>query len=209
MSEITISKLSELNDDHKESAMELFLDGFGHLFSSLTKDREILKDLFTRPMDFSAVSVALYENNIVGFIAVANNKKRPMNLDVGQFKKLFGNFRGALIYKSMSAGFEKPAVSGDRDLYIDFLVTDKNYRGKGIATKLIDAVCDTLEYDECYIEVLSKNSGAKKLYEYLGFVVCKKTYSLFTILSGWGYPIKLKCPIVEGKLKNINHVTIL
>lgn len=191
MNEITIVKLSDLNDEYKEKSIELFIDGFGHIYS-FTKDRNILKELFLCSMDFSMVYVALYENNIVGFIGISNNKKRPISFEIEKFKQLFGSFLGSIIQKPLSAVMEKPAVHGDKDLYIDYLTTDKNYRGKGIATKLIDFICEELKYDECYIEVLSKNTTAKKLYEHLGFVEFKREYNPSTIIRGLGYLIKLK-----------------
>lgn len=191
MSEISIAKLSDLSDEYKEKSIELFIDGFGHLFSFF-KDKKIMKEFFLGSMDFSMVYVTLYDNNIAGFIGISNNKKRPVSFDIEKFKHLFGKFLGTIIQKPISTVMEKPVVHGDKDLYIEYLVTDKNYRGKGIATKLIEFVCNELGYDEFYIEVLSKNINAKKIYEHLGFVEFKREYNLSTIIRGLGYPIKLK-----------------
>lgn len=87
---------------------------------------------------------------------------------------------------------DKPAVNGDKDLYIEYLITDKNYRCKGIATKLIHFAFEQLECDEYYIEVLSKNINARRLYKNLGFIEWKRDYNPIMIILGLGYPIKLK-----------------
>lgn len=195
MTNITIFKLSELDDDYKERAVELYLDGFGYLFS-FTKKRSALKDLFLSSIDFSMIYVALSQDNIVGYIAVSNNKRRPVSFKTQKYKQLFGNLRGRVIQKLISRRMEKPAVQGEKDLYIDYLVTNKKHRGQGIATQLIKYVWNDLEYDECYIEVLSKNTNAKKLYEHLGFVVFKKNYNYYTIVRGFGYLIKLRCKLL-------------
>ncbi|WP_353097102.1 hypothetical protein [Tissierella praeacuta] len=76
MGDFSIVRLSDLNDEYKENAIELFVDGFKYMFS-FTKNKNVLKELFLNPMDFSMIYVALYENNIVGFIGVSNNKKHP------------------------------------------------------------------------------------------------------------------------------------
>lgn len=190
MNDITIVNLADLNDEYKEKSIELFIDGFGHIFSFI-KDKNILKELLLTSMDFSMVYVALYENIVVGFIGVSNNKIRPISFEIEKFKQLFGSFLGSIIQKPLSAVMEKPAVYGDKDLYIDYLTTDKKYRRKRIGTKLIEFVCEELIYDECYIEVLSKNTGARRLYEHLGFEEFKIEYNPSTIIRGLGYLIKL------------------
>lgn len=195
MGEISIAKLSDLNDEYKEKSIELFIDGFGHLFSFI-KDRNEMKKLFLSSMDFSMTYVALCDNYVAGFIGISNNIKRPVSFDIKDFKQLFGNFLGPIILGPIRSTKEKPAVHGDKDLYIDYLTTDKNYRGKGIATKLIDFVCKELDYHQCFIEVLSKNIIAKKLYEHLGFVEYKRKYNPSTIIQGLGNLINLKKSIL-------------
>lgn len=189
MNDITIVNLACLNDGYKEKSMELFIDGFGHIFSFI-KDRNILKELLLTSMDFSMVYVALYENIVIGFVAISDNKIRPISFKIEKFKQLFGSVLGTIIQKPLSAAMEKPAVYGDKDLYIDYLVIDKKHRSKGIGAKLIGFVCEELEFDECYIEVLSKNTDARRLYEYLGFTEFKKEYNPSTIIRGLGYLIK-------------------
>lgn len=146
-------------------------------------------------LDFSLTYVAVYENNVVGFMGIANNKARPFHFDATKCRELFGKFKGVIIQKQLSAIMEKPVVYGDKDLYIDYLTTDKKYRGKGVATKLIEFACYELQYYQCYIEVLSKNTTAKRLYEKIGFTEYKKEYNIFTMMKGLGYLIKLKKPI--------------
>lgn len=190
MIDCIIKSLIDLNQDYKEQAVEVFIDGFSNIFS-FTTDKNILKELFINSMDSSLIYVAVYENKVVGIMGIANNKKRTMCFNIEKCKELFGNSKGLYIKKQLTKVMEKPVVKGDKDLYIDYLTTDKNYRGKGVATKLIEFVCNQLEYDECYIEVLSNNIKAKNLYQYLGFTEYKRQYNLFTMLKGLGYLIKL------------------
>ena len=81
MKVISIEKLSHLNDEYKEKSMELFIEGFGHIYSFI-KDRNILKDFLLSSMDFSMVYVVLYQNNIVGFIGISNNEKRTISFEI-------------------------------------------------------------------------------------------------------------------------------
>lgn len=92
----------------------------------------------------------------------------------------------------MNGIFQSKVVNKDTDLYVDFLATSKEARGKGIATKLLTFCFAMPEYENYYIEVLSKNTNAKNLYERVGFSIVKKQYISFISLLGFGYPIKMK-----------------
>ncbi|MDZ5252714.1 GNAT family N-acetyltransferase [Clostridium sp. LIBA-8841] len=195
MKNFSIVKLSELDEEYKREATGLFAEGFHKMFS-FTKDREVLNELFFYSLDFSMIYITLEKDKVVGLLGSGTNEKRAVSLNKEVFKKLLGNGKGTIVYKQMKSIMEKPAVKGDSDLYIDYLVTDKKYRGKGIATALINFVCnDERIFEECYIEVLSKNINAKNLYEKIGFKEYKRVYNPITLLQGLGYLIEMKMKI--------------
>jgi ribosomal protein S18 acetylase RimI-like enzyme len=191
MNNLNIVKLSELDNEFKEKAVHLFVDSFYNMYTSLTKDNNVLYELFLYSLDFSLVYVALYDNIIAGFMGIANNKKRTMHFDRLKCIDLFGRVKGIIIYKQLGFILEKPNVKNDNEMCIDYLATDRSYRGKGIATKLIDYACNELGYDECYLEVLTKNITAKRLYEHTGFKEYKRCYSI-----GLGNISKMKKQLV-------------
>lgn len=114
------------------------------------------------------------ENKVLGFVGIATNKIRPIKLKQEVCINLFGKMQGSIICKQMNGIFQSKVVKEDTDLYIDSLATSKEARGKGIATKLLTYCFDLPEYENYYIEVLSKNINAKSLYEKLGFRIVKK-----------------------------------
>ena len=62
--------------------------------------------------------------------------------------------------------------SFDDEFYLDSLAVDANYRGYGIATRLIDAIAQhahELGYDMLGLNVDFTNPGAERLYRRLGF----------------------------------------
>ena len=79
-----------------------------------------------------------------------------------------GKFKGAMIYMQMGGMLHEITVHGINEGY--YITTDDNYRGKGIATRLIQYACDTFPYASYTLDVLSKNTTAKRLYEHLEFV---------------------------------------
>lgn len=186
-----IVKYHELCDIQKKEMIEIFIEGFGHLMT-FSKDKDILRELFFNAINEEYVYAYIEENEVLGFVGIATNKIRPIKLKREVCMKLFGKVQGSIICKQMNGIFQSKVVKKDTDLYIDFLATSKEARGKGIATKLLAYCFDLPKYDNYYIEVLSKNKNAKSLYEKVGFCIDKKVYISFISLLGFGYPIKMK-----------------
>ena len=189
--ERSVTQFGQLNENQKLEVVEIFIDGFGHLMN-FTKDREVLKQLFLQALNPLYTYALVEEEKVLGMLGVGTNKIRPIKFEINLCKDLFGHFRGVLICKQMNAIFQSQAVKDDTDLYIDVLATSKQYRGKGVATRLLQYSFDLQGYKNYYIEVLSKNRNAKTLYEKIGFVEYKKTRFSPVALTGFGYPIKMK-----------------
>ena len=186
-----ITEYGKLNDVQKEEAVEIFIEGFGHLMT-FTKDKEILKSLFLTTFHPSYVLAYVEAEQVLGILGIATNQIRPIKFEMDICIKLLGKYKGTLICKQMNAIFQSQAVKEDTDLYIDVLATSKAARGKGVATKLLNYSFNLQNYENYYIEVLSKNVNAKRLYEKIGFAVYKKSYFSALSLMGFGYPIKMK-----------------
>jgi ribosomal protein S18 acetylase RimI-like enzyme len=196
LDDIKIVNLSESGNEYKEKAVRLFVDAFYNMYTSISKDKKVLNDFFLSSLDFSLVYIAILDNNVTGFMGIANNKKRTMHFDKIKCVELFGKLKGVIIHKQMKALLEKPNVKNDTDICIDYIATDESYRGKGIASKLIEYACNGLGYKECYLEVLSSNVAAKRLYEHMGFVVYKKVHNPVSLMQG-GYIAKMKKQLIS------------
>ena len=116
-----IIEFGELNSSQKEQAVELFLEGFGD-FMTFSKDEEKKKALFTEIFDPKLFLCYLEENKVLGLLGLGTNKVRPINFKKEICQKYFGKFKGAIIAKQMNPIFQKPAVSDDKELYIDTIV---------------------------------------------------------------------------------------
>lgn len=201
--EYKIKKLSELNHPQIEQAVALFVDGFYYIYAkAVSKDKTLLKELFIDAFDYDMVFVCLHEQRVVGFLGLGNSIKRCVALSKETCKRLLGNFKGAMIYMQMGGMLHEITVHGTDEGYIDYITTDSDYRGKGIATKLIKYVCDTLPYKSYTLDVLSKNTTAKRLYEHLGFVQTHIKKNPLVMLSGLGYQIVMKLEADKAKKGN-------
>ncbi len=188
--EAKILKYGKLTDGQKAEAVDLFLEGFGH-FMTFSKDEAAKKKLFIEIFDPELFICYLEEGKVLGLMGLGNNKKRPIDFKKEICQKYFGKLKGSLVSKQMNAIFQKPAVSSDRELYLDTLVTASSARKKGIGTALINEACSFGDYDSVVVEVFSDNENAIKFYEKNGFVTVKENKGSVMRFLGSGYPITM------------------
>ena len=182
---------SDLDETKKLEVVEVFLDGFGHMFT-FAKTRVEKVKLFSGSFEEALIYAYVTDNHVAGVLGLGTNLKRALKFDKQKCEGIFGKTKGRIVYNLLHKMAEVPAVKNDSDLYIDYLATDLQMRNSGIATKLLTFAFALPQYKECYIEVLSKNITAKKLYQKLGFTVHEKNFNIFTLMQGLGYPIMMK-----------------
>lgn len=191
-----ICQYVDLSTEQKYAVADIFIEGFGH-FMKFTKDREVLKTLIYHAINPNWTYVLVEEEQVLGFTALATNKIRPIKFDQEVCVELFGRLKGNLLCKEINAIFQSKVVKEDTDLYIDVLATAEQCRGKGVATRLLEYSFSLPGYTNYYIEVMSKNTIAKSLYNKIGFVDYKKSRFSPVAFKGFGYPIKMKkCSIL-------------
>ena len=193
--EYEIRKLSELEEEQVYQATSICIDGLYNVFSMLSKDKVILREIFKDSFQYDMNYACLYEGEIAGFIGIGNSSIRPASdMKLETFEKYLGKNAG-MIHKFTEPAFSKIRVDSDNVVEIEFLVTSPHFRGKGIATKLIEFVCDMPEYDYCVLDVYSKNPNAIRLYEKLGFRQVKVKSEWILRLRGVGKTITMKLDI--------------
>lgn len=192
----SILEYGRLTDIQKSEAVDLFLGGFGH-FMTFSKDETAKKKLFTEIFDSELFICYLEENKILGLMGLGTNKKRPIDFKKEICQKNFGRIKGTLISKQMNAIFQKPAVSSDRELYLDTLVTDSKFRKKGIGTLLINEASSFGDYDSLIVEVFSDNENAIRFYEKNNFIAVIENKASVMRFLGSGYPIVMERKIHE------------
>ncbi len=186
--ENTIVEYGKLTDIQKSEAVDLFLEGFGR-FMTFSKDETAKKKLFIEIFDPKLFLCYMEEDKVLGLMGLGTNKTRPIDFKKEICQRHFGKFKGFIISKQMNAIFQKPAVSSDRELYLDTLVTDPGARKKGIGTALIREACSFGDYDSVVTEVFSDNENAIGFYEKNGFVPVKHNKVSVMRFVGSGYPI--------------------
>lgn len=188
--ESNIVEYGSLNENQKWQAVELFMEGFGHMMT-FSKNYTAKKQLFFEIFHSSLFRCYLEDDSVLGMIGVATNEVRPINFKRDSCVKHFGKIKGRIISKQMNGIFQKPVVKNKNELYVDVLVVRKNARKKGIGTKLLNNVFEMDDYNEFSIEVFSKNIAALNLYKKVGFKIKKNKKFSFMRILGQGYPIQM------------------
>jgi ribosomal protein S18 acetylase RimI-like enzyme len=186
----SIIEFGQLNDAQKEEAVDLFLYGFGH-FMTFSKDKALKKRLFLEIFSPNLFLCYVEDDKVLGLMGLGTNKVRPIDFKKEICQKCFGKFIGSIISKQMNSVFQKPVVKGDKELYLDTLVTHPDCRNKGIGTTLINKACSFGNYDSIITEVFSKNENALKFYKKNGFIIKKKNKLSLMRIMGSGYPITM------------------
>jgi len=191
-----IRKISDLDESQIEQAINVFIEGFYNIMSSISKDKVKLHWLFKKSFDRDMTYAYLQNGEAVGFLGLGNCLKRALNLNVDNFRKILPDTLPGIarksMYKAMYSSMCKPHVGDQKEIYIDFIATNPENRSTGIGTKLIEFIRDDLGYRTITLDVMTKNPRAKKFYERMGFKVIRTKLDLMTRLQGFGGRIIMK-----------------
>ena len=190
-----IVKLSELNDKQLDQAVDVFIEGFYNTLQGVSKDKKTIHKLFRNAFDSDMTYAYLCDGDAVGFLGLADYRKRPIKLSKETFIEVFGVSSGSRLYKAVCASMEKIIVNDPDEIWIDYIATNSEHRSMGIGKKLIEYICDNLDYKCIRLMVLSKNPRAISFYERMGFKKEKEKVRLLVILQGFGKEITMKMDV--------------
>lgn len=184
-----IVNLDTLSEEKKTEAVKVFTESFKNTLKFATQE-EALK-LFLLSFDFNMMYVYLNDDEVLGVLGVSTLKKRVYDFKEDVCKQIFKR-KGKLIYRQLRMSTDTIPITNDEQIYVELVATNEKHRNKGIAGKLLDYVCEMEGYEECHLEVLSKNKNAHELYKKLGFKEYKKSFNFFTFIQRLGSPIFMK-----------------
>ncbi len=200
----TFQKLDKISDDKVSKVLDIMVECFSDAFRKITKSKDVLRRIFETGFDKSFVTVCLKDDVPAGFIAISNNKSRPLHFDKEILKKEMGKFAGAMTASSVNSSMGKPMVKGNHEGYIDFLGVNPEFRKMGVATALFNYTYSTHPYKTYYIDVVYNNEPAINLYKKLGYSIIKEKKGFIQIVSGLKCEYFMKYNIPESEIQNDN-----
>lgn len=95
---------------------------------------------------------------------------------------------------------------GDKYASVEFVATSSKFRGKGVATAIMNDLFSLQEYEHYVLEVAGTNTSAVKLYEKLWLKEFKRIKQKFSKISGINYRVYMKYTKLTNCKTNIATV---
>ncbi|WP_246333777.1 GNAT family N-acetyltransferase [Thermoactinomyces mirandus] len=188
-----IRRASELGEKARKRMSEIFVYGFGKHLTFFSKDYRKLAAALAHMFVLDVFYVAVVDGEIAGMAACTNGKVSSVKLDPGELRKHLGIYKGTICYLALKSQFERPSVETKDSLAsVEFVATASKYRGKGVATAILNRILVLPEYHEYLLEVADTNTGAVRLYEKAGFKEFKRVKQAWSRISGVNYLVYMK-----------------
>ncbi len=159
-----------LPERYRARAASLYDQAFGQKFSAAIRSEQERLMLLENCIDPEYAIIAISDSKLTGVAGFhTSNGSLTGNITYSKLVTQLGVLKGtwaALIFSL----YERKPTSGE--LLMDGISVDKDYRGKGIGSKLLDEIAKYAsenKYDRIRLDVIDINPKAKKLYEKKGF----------------------------------------
>jgi GNAT superfamily N-acetyltransferase len=162
-----------LLDRYCRRAAELCYEAFRTKFEPILGPPQHGVAILERDLEPELVVAALAEDRLVGLIGLEYGERYFFNPRLVTFAREFGWLRGLLrciVFSPFACH------RGGGGLTVGALAVDAPMRGKGIGTRLMEAVFDWARaqgFRSVSLEVVDTNPLARRLYERLGFAPIK------------------------------------
>ncbi len=177
-----------LPDKLKSPAAELFLEALSEKFIPILGKKDKAKKLIELSIEPGNCFYAEEDGKLLGLLAFQTKEGSFLNPSLKELIQLYGIYKA--IFKAIGLSMLQHKTK-NKELYIEAIAVTEFARGKGIGTKLIEALTEFAHnqgYKYLTLQVIDTNPRAKELYEKLGFSVIKNSKIWpFNKLIGWPF----------------------
>jgi len=173
-----IKKATEFDDSVRERISELFVDAFSKDLAPLVKNDEDRKKLIAASAHMFVlehVYLAVIDGEIAGMIGYIPKNGVFIKPRKRTFMKHFGIAKGFIV-GFVFGHYLKPTLkkcpslkATEKTAGVEMVGTNPKFRGRGVATTLLNYVHALPEYDTYFLEVIDTNTNAIELYKRLGY----------------------------------------
>ncbi len=178
----------KLPEKHKSSAVDLLLNALGDKFTPILGKNNKAKQLLVLSINIDNCLSVKNETGLLGFLAFQTNGASFLNPKLRTIISVYGLLGG--IKKAIGLSLLKHKTKPN-EIYIEAVAVNELCRGKGIGTKLLDALfvfSKEKGYKTITLEVIDTNLRAIELYEKIGFKIVKqKNISPINKLIDWSF----------------------
>ncbi|MGN7942326.1 GNAT family N-acetyltransferase [Virgibacillus sp. 6R] len=162
--------------DVRNQMAEIFAEGFAQWLVYFSKDKNILAKAFAHMFVLDQFYVAMVDNKVAGMTACTDGNTLSVRLNKNELRKYLGFIKGSMAGIFLKKEFEAPYKDfPTKTGSIEFVGTASEFRGKGVASQMIQHIIQNTPYHHYLIEeVADTNIPAMRLYEKLGFKEYKR-----------------------------------
>lgn len=170
-----------LGESQRAQAGLIFYEAFRRKLQPLTGDPARTIPLLSAALNLDMVMGAVVDGRLLGVAGLHSHKGRYAQFDLRRAAAAHGILRGVRAWVMLSL-FGRGAGCPAGQLRIAALAVEAAARGQGVGSRLLEAILANARADglaAVRLEVVDTNSGARQLYERLGFrVVRSERYPL-------------------------------
>ncbi len=162
-------------EEFRREVAEIVYEAFQRKLALIIGSPEQGVAILEKGIDPALAIVAVSQGRPVGVAGLQYDGRNFITPRRSEFVRQFGGVSGTarfvLFMLFVQAYYQK-------DMYIDILAVSPAMRGKGVGTRLLEAVFQTARekgFKSVSLEVVDTNPGARRLYERMGFVA-RRTY---------------------------------
>lgn len=133
---------------------------------------------------------AIEADTVLGFAACTNNAVPSIKLVQHEFRRHLGFIKGTIAYRILKNEFEDKPYPFKMQAgmgAVEFVATASQYRGRGVATQIIQYIHENTPFKTYVLEVADTNTNAVQLYEKLGYQVFKRVPEPHHKRSGFNF----------------------
>ncbi len=154
----------------RRQAAVLYYEAFRQKFEPIMSSQQHGVAILEKAFDSERVIIALRQGQLAGVAGLQYGGRQFVNAGASAFAHEFGWLSGLLRF-ALFAVFAQSESKGE--LLLEGIAVHSSMRGKGIGTRLLQAVSDFARADgfgSVRLDVVDANPDARRLYERLGFV---------------------------------------
>ncbi len=162
-----------LPEGFRKIAARTYFKAFHHKFETILGPEKVGVPVLEQDFNPSHAIVATHGGEFAGLAGFQDEGRRFADFRAKTLIRAFGVIRGMVKYGLLClvSRRRKPG-----ELLFDGLVVQPDMRGKGIGSGLLSAMFDLARKKKCSqvrLSVMDTNTGARRLYERMGFVPVK------------------------------------
>ncbi|MDX1993153.1 MAG: GNAT family N-acetyltransferase [bacterium] len=167
----------------RQQAAQIYVDAFRKKLTPIFKTTETAVEILQQDLNGRHAIVALQDDHLLGLTGLHLPDGHFMHIQPRTVMRHLGTLEGGLRYLLMGllARTTRPG-----ELLMDGIAVHASARGRGIGSKLLNAVIDyarSHHYQRVRLDVVDTNPDAKRLYERIGFVAVKTQH--YGALTRW------------------------